>query len=83
METDTEHQENYPQLSQLLNDLHLADKTGCKRADDNTCQQVANNGRQAKSPGKDSTKKCHDQRQGNIDQQRHFMHVLLSFPVAS
>ena len=79
MQAHAEHQEDHPQLGQLLDGLRIAHEPGRERADGDPRQQVADDGGQADAPGDHPADERHHQRHGDIDQQRYLMHRFLAF----
>ena len=68
MQAYAKHQEDHPQLSQLLDGLRMAHESGGERADDDPSQQVADDGGQANAPGDHPADERYHQRHGDIDQ---------------
>jgi len=69
VEAHAKHEEDDTQLGQLPDGAHIADKPGCEGADGDAGKQVANDGRQAHSPGEQPAQKGQCQCHGDVDQQ--------------
>jgi hypothetical protein len=62
MQPHPKHQEDHPQLGQLLDRLDIAHPSRCERPDRNPCQQVPDDRRKPELPRDDPAREGHDKR---------------------
>ena len=75
MRSNAEHQEDHPELGELMDGRFVAVEPRRERSERHAGHQIAHNGRQAETTGDEPPDQGVDERDRGVDQEWEFRHV--------